>query len=182
MDYRTLGPAEAELLRQIDRSERVEEVYSVRDGLLALRPERWEVKGFDPPELEQLVERQRRLCAAGGALLGAFEAGRIVGMASVERKLRGPARDRVKMDILYVSASFRGRGVARRLLELSAAAAGGMGAAFLYLSATPSRHTVDFYLRCGARLVAQADPELLALEPEDIHLELPLAYFIFSPR
>lgn len=107
-------------------------------------------------------------------LLGAFEDGRIAGIASVERKLRGAARDRAKMDILYVSAPFRGRGVARELVERSKVIALGMGAAFLYVSATPSRHSVDFYLCCGARLAAEPDPDLLAMEPEDIHLEIPL--------
>ncbi len=174
MEYRTLASADAELLRQIDRSERVEEVYSVREGRLALRRERWEVTGFPPGELDALVERQRKLCEGGGVLLGAFEAGRIAGLASVERRLRGAARDRAKMDVLYVSAPSRGRGVARELVRRSKEAARAMGARYLYVSATPSRHTVDFYVRCGARLAAEVDPELLALEPEDIHLEIPV--------
>jgi len=127
-----------------------------------------------PAVRRALVERQRRLCSCGGVLLGAFEDGRIAGIASVERELRGAARDRAKMDILYVSASFRGRGVARELVERSKVIALGMGAAFLYVSATPSRHTVDFYLCCGARLAAEPDPDSLAMEPEDIHLEIPL--------
>jgi GNAT superfamily N-acetyltransferase len=174
MGYRTLALADVELLRQIDRSELVEEAYSLREGHLSLRPERWDVKGFPPGELEALVGRQRRLCAAAGVLLGAFEDGRIAVTASVEWKLRGPARDRVKMDILFVSAPFRGRGVARELVERSTEVARGMGASFLYVPATPSRHTVDFYLRRGARLAAVVDPELFATEPEDIHLEIPI--------
>ena len=59
----------------------------------------------------------------------------------------------------------------------SMAAARELGAAFLYVSAAPTRHTVEFYLRCGARLAEDPDPELLALEPHDIHLELPLGRF-----
>lgn len=175
MDYRTLGEHEAELLRQIDRSELVEEVYSLRDGQLSLRPERWDMKGFPPGELDALVVRQHHIAADGGVLLGAFEGGQIVGFASVERKLRGRARDRVKMDVLFVSAPFRGRGVARELVSRAMEVARGMGGGFLYVSATPSRHTVDFYLCCGARLVEELDPELFRMEPEDIHLEIPLA-------
>jgi hypothetical protein len=41
----------------------------------------------------------------------------------------------------------------------------------MYISATPSEHTVDFYMRLGCRLAAEPDPELYAFEPEDIHLE-----------
>ncbi len=149
-------------------------MYALRDGHLSVRHERWDVKGFPPHELEALVDRQRKLCASGGVLLGALEGGRVAGMASVERRFRGASRDRVKMDILYVSAPFRGQGVARELVERAKAIARALGARFLYVSATPSRHTVDFYLSCGARLAAEVDPELLELEPEDIHLELPL--------
>ncbi len=181
MDYRTLTAADAELLRQIDRREHVEEVYSLRDGRLTLRPERWDVQGFPPDELDALVERERKLCAGGGVLLGAFQDGRVAAIASVERKLRGAARDQAKMDVLYVSAPYRGRGVGRELVERSKEVARGLGAAFLYVSATPSRRTVDFYLGCGARLVAEVDPELFTLEPEDIHLEIPVEAWPVEP-
>ncbi len=113
-------------------------------------------------------------CARAAGSSWGRSSGRVAGMASVERRFRGASRDRVKMDILYVSAPFRGQGVARELVERAQAIARAMGARFLYVSATPSRHTVDFYLCCGARLAAEVDPELLELEPEDIHLELPL--------
>jgi hypothetical protein len=48
---------------------------------------------------------------------------------------------------------------------------GKLGAAGLYVSATPSENTVDFYRRRGCRITPDADPELLAPEPEDIHFE-----------
>jgi hypothetical protein len=44
----------------------------------------------------------------------------------------------------------------------------------LYISATPSEHTIDFYLTLGCTLVDAPDPELFAREPEDIHLEYEL--------
>lgn len=50
-----------------------------------------------------------------------------------------------------------------------------MGAERLYVSATPSRRTIDFYLRLGFTVSPSPDPELYALEPEDIHLEGPTA-------
>lgn len=175
MDYRELGAGELDLLRAIDRSERIEEVYRLEAGRLTLHRAPCDVRGFDPAELEALLARQRALLAAGGVVLGAFEGARVAGMASVERRLRGARADRVKLDILYVSAPFRGRGVARELVARAMEAARGMGARALYVSATPTRRTVELYLRRGARPAAEVDPELLALEPEDIHLELPIA-------
>jgi len=54
---------------------------------------------------------------------------------------------------------------------LAKATAREQGAKQLYISATPSENTVNFYLRLGCRVTAQPDPELLELEPKDIHLE-----------
>jgi GNAT superfamily N-acetyltransferase len=173
VDLRPLAAAELDLLRALDRSERIEESYALVAGRLVLRPTPCDVRGFDPAELEALLARQRKLLGEGGVVLGAFEAGALAGMASVERRPRGVRQDRVKMDILYVDASFRGRGMARALVARARETARAMGAAWLYVSATPTRRTVDFYLACGARLAGEVDPELLALEPEDIHLELP---------
>ena len=48
------------------------------------------------------------------------------------------------------------------------------GARRLYISATPSEGALRFYLSQGARLADPPDPELLALEPEDVHLVLSL--------
>jgi hypothetical protein len=100
MEYRTLIAGGLELLRTLDRSERIEEAYRVEAGRLVLSPAPCDVQGFDPAELEALLVRQRAILAGGGVVLGPFEGGRPAG---------------------------------------------------------------------------EVDPELLALEPEDIHLELPVA-------
>src|SRR5437763_5629078 len=44
----------------------------------------------------------------------------------------------------------------------------------LYVSATPTRGTVDFYMSCGFEPLVTPDPELFALEPDDIHLDVRL--------
>lgn len=46
-----------------------------------------------------------------------------------------------------------------------------LGAKKLYISATPSENTINYYLRLGCILATEIDPELITLEPEDIHLE-----------
>ena len=48
------------------------------------------------------------------------------------------------------------------------------GATALYVSATPTQNTVDFYLNRGCVLAPEPDPRLLAAEPDDIHLVYPL--------
>ena len=44
----------------------------------------------------------------------------------------------------------------------------------MYISATPTQHTIDFYLRLGCQVTNEPDPELFAQEPEDIHFEYDL--------
>ena len=56
------------------------------------------------------------------------------------------------------------------LFEQACAVARTWGAALLYVSATPTENTVNFYLRRGCRLASTPDLELFAQEPEDIHL------------
>jgi hypothetical protein len=41
----------------------------------------------------------------------------------------------------------------------------------MYISATPSENTVNFYQYLGCVLTEEVDAELFELEPEDIHLE-----------
>ncbi len=48
------------------------------------------------------------------------------------------------------------------------------GSSQMYISSTPSASAVGFYLSQGCRLAEEVDPELYALEPEDIHLILDL--------
>jgi len=59
----------------------------------------------------------------------------------------------------------------RRLFEMAKVEANQREAKRLYISATPSEHTINFYLRLGCTVTRQPDPELFMLEPEDIHLE-----------
>ncbi len=59
-----------------------------------------------------------------------------------------------------------------RLSFLLALSAQNFGADKLYISATPTKNTVEFYLKRGAVPVIEPDPGLFADEPEDIHLEL----------
>ena len=57
------------------------------------------------------------------------------------------------------------------LFEMACVMARRWGARRLYISATPSENTVNFYIRLGCFVTDEPDAELFAFEPEDIHLE-----------
>ena len=99
---------------------------------------------------------------------------RIVALAVLESRPIGTRGDALQLKFLHVSHAHRSQGHGRRLFDLAAREATRRGAKRVYVSATPSQNTIDFYLRRGCTVTAEPDPALLALEPEDIHLECPL--------
>ena len=170
--YRRLDIEEAEKFREIDRSEYIEAIYYFRNGGLVLEPEVYNMTGFPPGELDSIVKETRELIERGGTVYGAFANGKLVGASSVECKFIGSSSDTLQMPILHISKGYRGLGVGQTLMRLVIERAQQLGAKKLYVSATPSKHTVHFYQRMGCTLASEIDPVLFAKEPEDIHLEM----------
>jgi GNAT superfamily N-acetyltransferase len=169
--YRRLQRHEAYLLGRVDRSERIDGVYRHVGGRLHLDGSRTHVvDAWDTSELTRLISRLEALIESGGHAYAAWDDAKIVGLAALD--VRGVNGDKtvLKLEMLYVSAGYRGRGIGRTLTYLLANEARSCGAKALYISATPTHNTVDSYLHMGAELLDSPDPALLAEEPEDIHL------------
>jgi ribosomal protein S18 acetylase RimI-like enzyme len=173
IEYRRLEPHELARVGEIDRTERIDRLYVQRgteleaiDGDFSARS--WQLEGHGEHSVAHQVEECERWAAAGGIALGAFDESRLVGMGIVVPEVRPGV---AQLAFLHVSDGFRDRGVGRRLNdELDAIARSG-GATRIVVSATPSANTVDFYRRRGYAPTASPLPELLAREPEDVHLE-----------
>lgn len=172
ISFRLLTFDELERIREIDRSETISESYRLEQGSLQLFPSPELVSGFDAAELEAIIDRQQTILEHGGVAIGAFDGPMLAGVASVNRKRFGADAQYCKMDILYTSNAYRNHRLGARLLALCREKGKAYGAKALYISATPTRNTVDFYLRHGARILSVPDPELFRMEPEDIHMEL----------
>lgn len=170
--YRELKPTELLKINEIDRSETIHEIYEYANGKLILKPDYCAVNSFEEEELKHIIEKQRHIIEQSGKVIGAFDENRLVGVTSVENKKRGPNSEYCKMDILYVSNEYRGKRIGRNLIEECKKTALGFGAKKLYISATPTKATVDFYIKEGAVIAKEIDTELFDLEPLDIHLEL----------
>ena len=104
-----------------------------------------------------------------------FDGARLVAAVFVDSQPLGPHGDMLQLKFLHVSHDWRGCGIGEQLYRTAREQARAMGAARLYVSATPSQNTIDFYLRLGFTVSTSPDPALYALEPEDIHLEGPTA-------
>ncbi len=155
----------------IDRSEVVDNIYHLENGTLVLRRQHFDVRGWPPGEAEKYTPILLDCFDRGGWFHGAFDDAELVGAAVLESKRIGERKDQLQLKFLHVSNSYRNRGLGTELFELARATAREKGAGRLYISATPSENTINFYLRLGCAVAREPDPELVELEPEDIHLE-----------
>ena len=172
---RQLTRAEIEQIWTIDRAEVIHAVYHLRDGALVLEPEHYDMTGWPPGEDALYGPILRDCFDRGGWFYGVFDGAKLCAVAVLESKFIGPDGDQLQLKFLHVDRTYRGQGWGKALFVAAQEEARRRGAKWLYVSATPSQHTIDFYLRQGCALTPEPDPELFALEPEDIHLVCPIS-------
>jgi predicted N-acetyltransferase YhbS len=171
---RALTRDEIPCIWDIDRREVIHNIYYFENGSLVLKPEYYDMQGWPSGEAELYTSILLDCFDRGGWFHGLFDDGRLVAAVVLESKFIGPRQDLLQLKQLHVSREYRGRGLGRQLFDMARIEARRQGAKGLYISATPSEHTINFYLRLGCVLTTSPDPDLLALEPEDIHLECAL--------
>ena len=171
MIIRILRRDEVSLVWQIDRREVIHNIYYLRDGELVLVPEYYDMQGWPPGEAEHYTPILLDCFDRGGMFWGAFENGSIIGTAVLESKFIGSKNDTLQLKFLHISHVQRKQGLGKKLFHLAVDHARSLGAEKMYISATPSENTINFYMRLGCALAIEIDSGLFALEPEDIHLE-----------
>ena len=174
IEGKVLSRDEINEIWQIDRSELIEAVYYFVNETLILKPELHDVKGWPPGQAEKYTPILEACHDDGGWLYGLFDGQKQVGVAVLESRFIGKGKDHLQLKLLHISSSYRDKGFGQQLFNLAASEARQRGAKRLYISATPSEHTINFYLRLGCKFVSEPDPALFELEPEDIHLEYDL--------
>ena len=171
MEFRTLGREELESIWTIDRREFIERIYRFEDGELRLYPHNFDVPGWPPGKPETSTPRMYERFDRGATVFAAFDGDVLAGASMLDTIWRGTQRDMLALELMHVGRDYRRTGVGTRLFEQARDAARERGARALYVSATPSENTIRFYLRRGCVVMEMPDPELFALEPEDIHME-----------
>ncbi|MBU7012364.1 MAG: GNAT family N-acetyltransferase [Theionarchaea archaeon] len=174
MIIRKMENHEINEIRNIDRSEIIEAIYYFKNKTIVKKPEFYDIRGWNENELSKSLEKLRNLYEKGGTFLGVFENEQLVGVGVLETKFIGSTHDTLQLAFLHVSNPFRKKGIGAELLQRLGKIAERKGAKKLYISATPSENTINFYLNQGCRLVEEVNQELYEEEPEDIHLELEL--------
>ena len=168
---RELAREEIEILWEIDRSELTDGVYYFRKGTLVLESEQYDISGWSEGQAEACTPGLYECYDRGGTFFGAFEGTMIVGAAVLEGRFIGKSKDQLQLTFLHVGRDYRKRGLGKTLFRKSSEQAAKLGAARLYISATPSENSVDFYLHLGCVVTQEIDRKQFELEPDDIHLE-----------
>ena len=171
---RELSRDEIKEIWTIDRSEVIEAVYYLEHGALVLKQEHYDMREWPPGEAEKYTPILEACYDRGGWFYGLFDDNRLIGIAVLESRFIGKNKDQLQLKFLHISSPYRHKGLGKHLFDLATIEAQKRGARHLYISATPSEHTIGFYLRLGCRVTPEPDPEPFELEPEDIHLEYDL--------
>jgi GNAT superfamily N-acetyltransferase len=172
VEYRDLAHDELSRVGEIDRTEHIDVLFEHVGTELVERRGSWNAEAWDPDgQGEHSVAAQHRsvvrYAAAGGITRGAFSDGRLVGIGVVVPHIRHAV---AQLAYLHVSHAFRSAGIGSRLSADLEQIARRVGDTEIVVTATPSENTVRFYLGRGYRPMARPFPELLELEPEDIHM------------
>ena len=134
---------------QIDRSEVIEAIYSLVDGNLILKPEHYDAKGWPAGEAEKYSPILEACYDRGGWFYGLFEGQNPVAVVVLDNRFLGKNKNQLQLEFFYICRKYRGKGFGKQLFNLAAGEARRRGAKGLYISATPTEHTINFYFGLG---------------------------------
>ncbi len=154
-------------VKEIDRSEEIEVVYTYAAGELLARSRPHHSPTFTDEMWAEMMGHWQEALDKDGLLLGALDGEKLAGFAILRPRLQGTM---AQLMALYISRPYRRMGVAQQLFDELQTQAIASGAAALYVSATETGSAVGFYLKQGFRPTDTPHPELFALEPDDIHM------------
>ena len=159
---------------ELDRREVVEYIYYLQNNKLELKKVDWTVPEWSDVQKTKFHQNLLKVHQRGGFIVGAFDDAHIAGIIALGQKFFGRNMEHLELSGLWVSQPYRNQGVGKHLVNLVKQKAKSLGAKFLYVSATESKKTVEFYMSCNFQLAKEIDPKLFKAEPEDIHMECEL--------
>jgi GNAT superfamily N-acetyltransferase len=173
VEYRPLERQELSRVGEIDRTERIDTLLVQRGveleavtGDFSAAP--WRTEGDGGHSVAHQVAECERYLDAGGIAIGALAGDRLVGIGVVVPHVRSGV---AQLAFMHVSDGHRGRGIGVQLADELERIAREAGDTTMVVSATPSANTVRFYRGRGFEPTATPLPELLELEPDDVHMD-----------
>ena len=118
--YRELSRTEISKLKQLDRTETIDEIYYVRDGVLVLEKEHYDVPDWSVAEKQSRIENLQQVFDQGATFTGAFAGQKLIGMSVLDHNPVRSGDQRLNLAGLWVSHPYRGIGVGKRLCQIAA--------------------------------------------------------------
>ncbi|WP_174806437.1 GNAT family N-acetyltransferase [Paenibacillus amylolyticus] len=168
--YRTLTLDDVNQLQEIDRSEHIDLIYEMRENRLVELEQNHECSNWDEMLLKEIQNRYVYELEQGGMAYGAFADDQLIGFGVLAHQYRGKERNRLQVDLMYVSRGYRRQGIGKRILNELGEEAKKRGAQYLYISSTETKSAVSFYKSQGSQIASEIDQELYDKEPKDIHM------------
>ncbi|OCY54830.1 GNAT family N-acetyltransferase, partial [Acinetobacter pittii] len=162
MILRSLQSSEIDLIwQQISRRELITQNYIQKQQQLELVDCFFDVQNWDSYHLENDPPKLKQLFEQGSIFVGAFNASeKLVGVSVVSNQVITDYPHAKLLHYFYVDADQQGQGIGAKLMQAAKESAKQLGAKQLYISATPTRRTVDFYIKHGAEPLSAPDQQL----------------------
>ncbi|RAP78184.1 GNAT family N-acetyltransferase [Paenibacillus montanisoli] len=157
-------------IHDIDRSETIHLIYTCSNGVLEEKKAGHECPNWEEDHVVEIIARYEDEVQNGGTAYGAYDKDKLVGFGVLAHKFRGKEKNRLQIDLMYVSREYRRQGIGKRIMDALSQAAIEKGAKYLYISSTETESAVKFYSSCGSAITSEIDKELFDKEPLDIHM------------
>lgn len=168
--YRELQLKEAERIVEIDATHFVKNVWRKDvSGKYRLLEINWTDTEL-PNGFNWHLRRFREALENDGTACGCFDHSKMIGYAVMNGNTFGQ-QGYILLDQLFVSNTYRGKGIGKKLFALCAEQARSIGAKKLYLCAGSAENTIAFYHKLGCVPAVEPDEILAAEDPSDIPLE-----------
>ena len=168
--YRKMELSEAERIAEIDAAHFVRNVWRKdASGEYRLLEINWTDTEL-PNGFDWHLRRFKEALGNGGTAFGCLDGNILIGYAVISGNIFGQ-QGYILLDQLFVSDSYRRKGIGNKLFSLCAEQARSIGARKLYLCASSAENTVAFYRKLGCVPAAELDEQLAAEDPNDIQLE-----------
>lgn len=148
-----------------DGRQQVTRCWRRREGRWALVPAAY--VDDSAPDAGTVLDALR----AGDPAFGAWEEGKLVGLALLTKDRFGSVGQYVDLAEFYVSRPFRRRGIGERLFALACRGARELGAKKLYISAHSAQESIAAYRKYGCVEAEEIYWPLAKKEPCDVQME-----------
>jgi GNAT superfamily N-acetyltransferase len=132
------------------------------------------IRDWDSNKKKWALEYYTRGIDQGDIVIGVFDENKLIGIARIDKELRGSQSQYVNLSIIILSYGYRNKGTGRRLFAVICEKAISLNAKKLYVSAEPAKGPIAFYQKMGF-----VDAKEIIQEFVDSPLDRPMEYELY---